>query len=64
MDPLDNAVIVEMLLQSDGIEVNEGDEDGQTPLHVAAYKGRVFSFAILLGSKVVFPHAMIVMKVD
>ena len=34
-----NTAIVEMLLQSDDIEINKGDENGQTPLHVAAYKG-------------------------
>ena len=32
--------IVEMLLQSDNIEVNKGDYNGETPLYTASYQGR------------------------
>ena len=41
--------MVEVLLRKDGIEVNQPDKDGFTPLYMAALKGHEEVVSLLLG---------------
>ena len=43
--------IVELLLQENGVDINEGDASGNTPLHFAAGKGRNDIIGLLISHK-------------
>ena len=40
--------MVELLLKADGVDVNKGDEDGATPLYIAAQEGHASVVELLL----------------